>query len=476
MTLKLISLRNLMRAQGQGGVHPGGARGRGRHGGRHHQLRRGHHPRHRAQTRAVRREHPDRAPHREPLAQLRRPVARRRLLRARGNPRSGSCRDRAHPQQPQHRRRRPDGARGGRGRRAAHPRGRGRLQGGRHPQTLVAGHRGIPGRGRDPARGRSRARPERADGRPPARQRPGPHRHRGCSSPPARRTTSSASRNSPRPSRRSTSPAAYRWPRWPRCARTARSTTWSRQIAEALPGAKVMAIQQVVKSRMEMLAQFTQFSYGISAVILFIGGLVVLVTMMGSVRERTDEIGIFRAIGFRRSHIMRIVFLEAAIVSGAAGVLGYLIGFGGAYSALALAADGDTATPCRCPSARRWRWARSCSRSHWVWRRAPTRPRWPRAWIRTTPCERSDRLLQTGVSVRDPSSGCPLARSFPRPLRVNEPTISAPRLTARHLVFNTLRRQRRLTRVSYILAEGLTKRYGVLDPRQGRHRAAAHRA
>jgi putative ABC transport system permease protein len=113
------------------------------------------------------------------------------------------------------------------------------------------------------------------------------------------------------------------------------------QIAEALPGAKVMAIQQVVKSRMEMLAQFTHFSYGISAVILFIGGLVVLVTMMGSVRERTDEIGIFRAIGFRRSHIMRIVFLEAAIVSGAAGVLGYLIGFGGAYAALAMASGGE---------------------------------------------------------------------------------------------------------------------------------------
>ncbi len=113
------------------------------------------------------------------------------------------------------------------------------------------------------------------------------------------------------------------------------------QIAEALPGAKVMAIQQVVKSRMEMLAQFTHFSYGISAVILFIGGLVVLVTMMGSVRERTDEIGIFRAIGFRRSHIMRIVFLEAAIVSGAAGVLGYLIGFGGAYAALALGSGGE---------------------------------------------------------------------------------------------------------------------------------------
>jgi len=112
-----------------------------------------------------------------------------------------------------------------------------------------------------------------------------------------------------------------------------------RQIAEVLPGAKVMAIQQVVKSRMEMLAQFSHFSYGISGVILFIGGLVVLVTMMGSVRERTDEIGIFRAIGFRRSHIMRIVFLEAGILSGLAGIIGYGLGLGCAQAALSLLSE-----------------------------------------------------------------------------------------------------------------------------------------
>jgi putative ABC transport system permease protein len=112
-----------------------------------------------------------------------------------------------------------------------------------------------------------------------------------------------------------------------------------RQIAEVLPGAKVVAIQQVVKSRMEMLAQFSHFSYGISGVILFIGGLVVLVTMMGSVRERTDEIGIFRAIGFRRSHIMRIVFLEAGILSGLAGIIGYGLGLGCAQAALSLLSE-----------------------------------------------------------------------------------------------------------------------------------------
>jgi putative ABC transport system permease protein len=109
-----------------------------------------------------------------------------------------------------------------------------------------------------------------------------------------------------------------------------------KQISDALPGAKVMAIQQVVKSRMETLAQFKKFSYGISGVILFIGSMVVLVTMMGSVRERTDEIGIFRAIGFRKSHIMKIVFMEAAIVSGLAGITGYFLGFGATKAALAL--------------------------------------------------------------------------------------------------------------------------------------------
>jgi len=114
------------------------------------------------------------------------------------------------------------------------------------------------------------------------------------------------------------------------------------QISEALPGAKVMAIQQVVKSRMEMLAQFKHFSYGISGVILFIGALVVLVTMMGSVRERTDEIGIFRAIGFRQSHIMRIIFLEAGIISGLAGVIGYLLGLGSARAALSLFGEGHS--------------------------------------------------------------------------------------------------------------------------------------
>jgi putative ABC transport system permease protein len=107
-----------------------------------------------------------------------------------------------------------------------------------------------------------------------------------------------------------------------------------RQISEVLPNARVMAIQQVVEGRMEALSQFKTFSMGISAVVLLVGSLVVLVTMMGNVRERTKEIGVFRAIGFRKSHIMKIIFIEAGIISISAGIIGYLLGEGCAYAAL----------------------------------------------------------------------------------------------------------------------------------------------
>lgn len=98
------------------------------------------------------------------------------------------------------------------------------------------------------------------------------------------------------------------------------------QIAEKMPGAKVTAIQQVVAGRLQALDQFKRFSYSIATVVLFIGALIVFVTMMASVNERTVEIGVFRAIGFRKTDIMRVILLEAALVSLLAGLLGYGLG------------------------------------------------------------------------------------------------------------------------------------------------------
>jgi putative ABC transport system permease protein len=112
------------------------------------------------------------------------------------------------------------------------------------------------------------------------------------------------------------------------------------QLGDALPGTEVTAMQQVTRNRMQALDVFRAFSYVIAAIIIAVEALVVFVTMMGSVNARTREIGIFRALGFRRSHVTLLVLMEAAAASVVAGVLGYLAGMAASYVLLPLFAEG----------------------------------------------------------------------------------------------------------------------------------------
>ena len=98
------------------------------------------------------------------------------------------------------------------------------------------------------------------------------------------------------------------------------------QIAEKFPNAKVTAMKQAVMSKMQSIELFKSFSLGVSILVIFIGSLLVLVTMMGSVNERTREIGIFRAIGFRRGHVMQIILLEALLLGIVGGIIGFFLG------------------------------------------------------------------------------------------------------------------------------------------------------
>lgn len=116
------------------------------------------------------------------------------------------------------------------------------------------------------------------------------------------------------------------------------------QLGDVLPGTKVTAMQQVTRNRMHALDTFRTFSYVIAAIIIAIEALVVFVTMMGSVNARTREIGIFRALGFRRSHVTLLVLMEAAVASVVAGVLGYLAGMGASYLLLPFFAEGLNVT------------------------------------------------------------------------------------------------------------------------------------
>jgi putative ABC transport system permease protein len=114
------------------------------------------------------------------------------------------------------------------------------------------------------------------------------------------------------------------------------------QIAEKFPDAKVTALRQAVMSKMQSIDLFKSFSYGIAVLVIFIGSLLVFVTMMGSVNERTREIGIFRAIGFRRGHVMQIILLEAMVVGLIGGLLGFVGGNGISWAVMPLVIKNGT--------------------------------------------------------------------------------------------------------------------------------------
>jgi len=113
------------------------------------------------------------------------------------------------------------------------------------------------------------------------------------------------------------------------------------QLQQVLPGVDVQAVQQVVKTRMHALGQFRLLAWGVAVTVVMIGALLVFVTMMGAISERTREIGIFRAIGYRRRHVLHLVLMEAAAVSAVAGVLGYLTGVLATLIALPLLDGGE---------------------------------------------------------------------------------------------------------------------------------------
>lgn len=98
------------------------------------------------------------------------------------------------------------------------------------------------------------------------------------------------------------------------------------QLSAALPDAKVSALQQAVRARLQTVERLSRFSTALSVVMLLIGFVMVFITMMNSVVERTREVGVLRALGFRKSHIVRIFVIEATLISLLGGLLGWAVG------------------------------------------------------------------------------------------------------------------------------------------------------
>ena len=66
----------------------------------------------------------------------------------------------------------------------------------------------------------------------------------------------------------------------------------------------------------------------VSFLAVFIGGLGMLNTMLMSVLERTREIGVLRALGWRRARVLGIILQESLLLGAIGGVCGIAIGLG----------------------------------------------------------------------------------------------------------------------------------------------------
>jgi putative ABC transport system permease protein len=81
---------------------------------------------------------------------------------------------------------------------------------------------------------------------------------------------------------------------------------------------------------MDLYRNFTSTAYlvmiGVASISLVVGGIVIMNIMLVSVTERTKEIGVRKAVGARRRHILWQFLVEAVTLALVGGLIGILIG------------------------------------------------------------------------------------------------------------------------------------------------------
>jgi len=103
------------------------------------------------------------------------------------------------------------------------------------------------------------------------------------------------------------------------------------QLETALPQARATSVRQAIIGRNELVGTISRYGFSAALLIFFSGVFLVGLNIYTAVRERTREIGIFRAIGFRGAHIFRIICTEGLLLSALGGLIGYHAGLLAAY-------------------------------------------------------------------------------------------------------------------------------------------------
>lgn len=95
----------------------------------------------------------------------------------------------------------------------------------------------------------------------------------------------------------------------------------------------VQTAQELLESFGSILNIITAVLIGIAGISLIVGGIGIMNTMYTSVLERTNDIGIMKAIGAKNSDILTIFMIESGLLGFVGGIIGIVIGMSLGYLA-----------------------------------------------------------------------------------------------------------------------------------------------
>ena len=106
--------------------------------------------------------------------------------------------------------------------------------------------------------------------------------------------------------------------------------------------ATIISVQQIAATVASITGSIALLLGSVAGVSLIVAGISILSIMMVSVTERTKEIGILKAIGFKKRDILMLFLTEAVIIGLLGGIVGTLVGGGVSYALPSLLSRGPS--------------------------------------------------------------------------------------------------------------------------------------